>query len=111
MSGVKVIFGGAMIRGAGPFKTSEDVEALFPVLKKYDIKAIDTAQLYGDSELMLGNADAGSQFVIDTKWKGGFVPGSSTKEDIIRYAEESMKRLKMDKVSMPALDSCPTRET
>ena len=44
-----VIFGGAVIRGAGYFKTSEEVEALFPVLKKYDIKAIDTAQLYGDS--------------------------------------------------------------
>ena len=88
-----------MIASGRGFKNKDDLEALFAVLKQYDLKAIDTAQFYGDSEELLGSVNAGSQFIIDTKWKGGFAPGSPTEENIVKTAEESMQRLKMDKVS------------
>lgn len=98
MTAIKVIFGGAMISSNRVFKDKDDLEALLASLKKYGVKAIDTAQSYGDCEQMLGSVNTGSQFIIDTKWKGGIAPGSSTKENIIATAEESMKKLKMDKV-------------
>jgi aryl-alcohol dehydrogenase-like predicted oxidoreductase len=98
MTGIKVIFGGAMISSNRVFKDKDDLEALLASLKKYGVKAIDTAQRYDDCEQMLGSVNAGSQFIIDTKWKGGIAPGSSTKENIVATAEESMKKLKMDKV-------------
>jgi len=100
MSGLKVIFGGGMIGSGRGFKNKDDLEALFAVLKQYDVRTIDTAQLYGDSEELLGSVNAGSQFIIDTKWKGGFAPGSPTQEDIVKTAEESMQRLNMDKVDI-----------
>jgi aflatoxin B1 aldehyde reductase len=101
MAGVKVIFGGATINTGRAFESKEEIETLFAALKKYDVKAIDTAQLYGESETLLGSVNAGSQFIIDTKWKGGFAAGSPTKENIVKDADESMEKLKMDKVSNP----------
>lgn len=98
MSSTKVIFGGASIGAGRAFGNNDDVDALLAVLKKYHVKNIDSAQLYGTSEEVLGSINAGSQFTIDTKWKGGFAPGSSTKEEIIQSAEESMQKLKTDKV-------------
>jgi aflatoxin B1 aldehyde reductase len=100
MTGIKVIFGGAMISSDRVFKSKDDLEALLASLKKYGVKAIDTAQLYGDCEQMLGSVNAGSQLIIDTKWKGGIEPGSSTKENIIATAEESMKMLRVGRVSV-----------
>lgn len=115
MPGLKVVFGGGMIGIGRPFSSKEDLDAIFAVLKKHDVKAIDTAQLYGNSEELLGSVNAASQFIIDTKWKGGFQPGSPTKEDIIHSAEESMQKLNTDKVSLarnlsplpPSLASAP----
>lgn len=98
MSSIKVIFGGASIGAARPFESNDDVDALLAVLKKYHVKNIDSAQLYGTSEEVLGRINAASQFIIDTKWKGGLGPGSSTKEEIIQNAEKSMQKLKTDKV-------------
>jgi len=98
MTGIKVIFGGAMISTNRVFKGKDDLEALLASLKKYGVKAIDTVQSYGDCEQMLGSVNARSQFIIDTKWKSGIVPRSPTKENIIATAEESVNKLKMDKV-------------
>jgi aflatoxin B1 aldehyde reductase len=99
MSGLKVIFGGAMISTGRAFSSKDDLDAVFALLKKHDVKVIDTAQLYGDSEELLGSVNAGSQFIIDTKWKGGFVEGSATKENVTSDAEASIKKLRTDKVS------------
>lgn len=45
------------------------------LLKKEGVNRIDTAHLYGDSDDLLGTADAVKQFTIDSKVKGGFKPG------------------------------------
>ena len=83
MTAIKVIFGGAMISSNRAFKDKDDLEALFASLKKYGVKAIDTAQSYGNCEEMLGSVRAGSQFIIDTKWIGGLSPGFSQPRKIL----------------------------
>lgn len=99
MSGIKSVFGGAGIRDGSPFGTPEGLEQLFEILKQYGVKTIDTAQLYGPSEGLLGTAKAGEQFIIDTKATGGFVPGSGTKDGIITGVQESLKKLHVKKVT------------
>ncbi len=96
--GIKVVFGGAMVNKDRAFKDEHALRELFAVLKKEGVNTIDTAQLYGDSEEMLGNAGAPKEFIIDTKAKGGFAPGSPTKENIIKDANESMKKLGTEQV-------------
>jgi aflatoxin B1 aldehyde reductase len=76
MTGIKVIFGGAMVSSNRAFKDKDNLEALFAGLKKYGVKAIDTVQSYGNCEEMLGSVRAGSHFTINTKWIGEFSPGS-----------------------------------
>ncbi|KAK4964222.1 hypothetical protein LTR66_012411 [Elasticomyces elasticus] len=99
-SGIKAAFGGAMISSGRPFDSVEKLKEVFGVLEKYGVKIIDTAQLYGDSEELLGQAKAGSRFTIDTKAKGGFAAGSGTKENIISEAKESIRKLGVDKVDI-----------
>ena len=104
--GIKVVFGGAMVNKGRAFEDEHALEELFAVLKKEGVKNIDTAQLYGDSEEILGKAGAPKEFIIDTKAKGGFAPGSPTKENIIKDAKESMRKLGTDKVSKSHTASC-----
>merc|ERR1711939_673655 len=71
--------------------TAEDVQA---------VTTIDSAQLYGESEKRLGELKAGDRFTIDTKWLGGWTPGSATKEGIITSARESIKKLGVKQVDI-----------
>lgn len=76
---------------------------MLQVLKQQGITAIDTAQIYGSSEELLGQTKAAARFVVDTKHCGGFAPGNSTKEKVVAGAEESLKKLQTDKVRQMAL--------
>jgi len=98
--GIKVVFGGAMVSKGRAFEDEKSIKELLELLKKEGVKNIDTAQLYGESEELLGEAGAAKEFIIDTKAKGGFAPGSPTKENIINDAKESMKKLATDKVDI-----------
>jgi len=103
MPGIKNAFGGAQIRDdrpGGQFNTEERVKELLKVLKEGDVPIIDSAQLYGNSEEFLGKVNAGDEFIIDTKAKGGFEPGTATKEGIIKGAKESLEKLKVKKVDI-----------
>lgn len=64
MSGPEIVFGAGSIRTEGAFSTSEAVQALFKALETAGIKTLDTAQLYGDSETVLGREKAGTRFII-----------------------------------------------
>lgn len=96
-SGVKTIFGAAIVgRPFGnvkDFGTVEDCHAVFRTLKAYGCDTIDTAQHYGGSEKLLGEAKAGDQFIIDTKTPGGFAPQNNTRDVIIQNGHESSKKL------------------
>lgn len=96
-----VVFGAATFNEQGSQRTLAEVEEVLQVLKQEGIATIDTAQIYGSSEQLLGQANAAAHFVVDTKHCGGFAPGNSTKEKVIAGAEESLKKLQTDKVSRP----------
>ncbi|CAD0091772.1 unnamed protein product [Aureobasidium vineae] len=92
-SGIKTVFGGGAV-GYGAYKTVEECHDIFKILKAHNVDTIDTAQLYGDSEKILGEAKAGDQFIIDTKTPGGFGPPANTAPDvIIANGHESSKKL------------------
>ena len=82
------------------FSEASALNAALSILDSYHVTTVDTAQLYGQSEAILGSVNAGDRFTIDTKWRGGFAAGSSTKETIIATAKESLERLKMKQVDI-----------
>jgi len=93
MSGIQNVFGGAAVRAGRGFNTPEQLAEVFDILEKGDCPTIDTATLYAESEELLGNAGAGKRFTIDTKHQGGFVKGYAKKENVIKDAENSKKKL------------------
>ena len=98
--GIKIAYGAAGIGNNDNFKTEEQLNELFSVLEKYDVKILDSAQLYGESEKVLGEVKAGQRFTIDTKWLGGWQGKAwASKENIINTAHESIKKLGVQKVS------------
>jgi len=101
--GVKVVFGGGPLGNAdSKFESVEEVKKALDILKTADVSNIDTAQLYGNSEKVLGEANAGADgFTIDTKWLGGFdQEGKPTKDHIVSTAKQSLERLKVKKVDI-----------
>lgn len=95
MSGIKVVFGSAGVNPGAAFGSPEALQDVFDVLEKGNVKTIDTAALYGQSEEILGKAGAGKRFTLDTKLKGGFGNGSS--KDVIQdEATNSKKMLGVD---------------
>jgi len=95
MSGIKVVFGSAGVNPGAAFGSPEALQDVFDVLEKGNVKNIDTAALYGQSEEILGKAGAGKRFTLDTKLKGGFGNGSS-KDVIQSEATNSKKMLGVD---------------
>lgn len=59
------------------------------------MKIVDTAALYGQSEEILGDLEAGKRFTIDTKLRGGFGGGAS-RENVLADFEKSRELLKTD---------------
>jgi aflatoxin B1 aldehyde reductase len=94
----KLIFGGAAISTGLSFSTPEQATQLLDLLEQEGIQQIDTAQLYGNSEEFLGSLKAGDRFIIDTKHVGGWVEGSSSREEVVKRGEESLKKLGVEKV-------------
>lgn len=81
--------------------------------EKGNVKNIDTAVLYGQSEEILGKAGAGERFTVDTKLKGGFGSGSS--KDVIQEESTNSRKLLGGNVDIlyihaPDLDT-PLEET
>jgi aflatoxin B1 aldehyde reductase len=97
--GIKVAFGTATFGNREGFNSDEDINGFLDILAKHNVKILDTAQLYGESEKRLGEVKAGSKFIIDTKWLGGWNEGWATKDNMVSSAKESIKKLGVDKVS------------
>ena len=99
--GLNVIFGGAAIGNSEPWIDEAYLNEAFKILESHGVTTIDSAQLYGESEKRLGELKAGDRFTIDTKWLGGWTPGSTTKENIVNSAKESIKKLGVKQVCPP----------
>ncbi|KAL7943711.1 NADP-dependent oxidoreductase domain-containing protein [Trichoderma barbatum] len=94
----RLVFGAASINTDSAFPTAEQAAELLDVIDKVGIKQIDTAQLYGISEQILGELKASSRFTIDTKHIGGWLLGQSSRARVVERGLESLQKLGMDKV-------------
>lgn len=92
--GIKLVFGGGAIGNSFVDKT--DIDAVLDLLASGGVTTIDTAQLYGESETLLGNSNAGERFILDTKEPSGFRP--SPLEGLVDRGLESLKKLKVKQV-------------
>ena len=99
--GLNVIFGGGAIGNREPWIDEGYLNDVFKILESHGVTTIDSAQLYGECEKRLGEVKAGDRFTIDTKWLGGWTPGSTTKENIVNSAKESIKKLGVKQVCPP----------
>lgn len=105
-----LIFGGASITADnGSFTNTAEVSSLFETLKSEGINHLDTAQTYGGgtSEKLIGQGQGLSEFFVDTKHPGGWIPGSSTRKGIFERAIASLERLGVEKVRF-TIESRPT---
>ncbi|KAF7171332.1 hypothetical protein CNMCM5623_003742 [Aspergillus felis] len=107
-SHAQIVFGGGIFF-APEWATPEKVEEFLQALERNNVKTIDTAQIYGPSEELLGQTNAAKRFVIDTKLGGGFFPGSSTKDQVIKIGNESLQKLRTDSVNVYYIHA-PDRE-
>ncbi|KAK4893102.1 hypothetical protein LTR27_008442 [Elasticomyces elasticus] len=112
---ITVVFGTAAIGSNPIFGSSDVVQQLYAILDEHGVKIIDSAQLYGNSEAILGDTQAGDKFTIDTKWQGGFKPGNLKKQNVIVTARESIERLRVKQVDVFYIhkgdDDIPIEET
>lgn len=97
-SGPRLVFGTANFDKGNAFPTAEQAAEVLNAVEKVGIKQLDTAQLYGISEEILGKLKAPSRFTIDTKHIGGWVSGQSTRERVVERGLESLQKLGVDKV-------------
>lgn len=97
---VKIIFGGASLGNFPPFDTQDYLENVYSVLLNHGVTKIDSSQLYGESETILGATKAGERFSLDTKWKGGGQPGWATRENMVNSAKDSVKKLGVKQVDV-----------
>ncbi|KAF2258402.1 putative oxidoreductase [Lojkania enalia] len=95
-NGVKVAFGGA----AWLASSVDEVREWLKVLEEAGIEIIDTAEVYGASEEVMGKAGAASKFIIDTKMPGGFSPQLCSKDVMINSCKASLKKLNTDSVDV-----------
>jgi aflatoxin B1 aldehyde reductase len=77
----------------------DDLEEVFKTLEKHNVKELDTANIYPDSEETLGKVEAPKRFVISTK-APGFAPGSLTKQSVLEGMEKSLKQLGVESVDI-----------
>ncbi|GAD99969.1 KLTH0E01474p [Paecilomyces variotii No. 5] len=97
---IDIIFGAFPMNSYSP----ETREEFLKLLDEYDVKAIDTAYSYTDSEKTLGELDAPARFTIHTK-APGFRPGKLKRENLLAGMEKSLRDLKVDYVDTYYLHS------
>lgn len=99
MAGIKVVFGG----GAFPHGVFADAKVQAEALdnlQKEGVNVIDTARLYPGSEEAIGKLEGRTNFIIDTKLKGGFAKGTNSKDDVIRDVDDSLKTLRIPQIDI-----------
>jgi diketogulonate reductase-like aldo/keto reductase len=102
-NGIKIAFGGGLWLNV----SVEEVTGWLDVINEVDIKIIDTAQVYGASEELIGKTGAPSNFTIDTKLPGAWSDKPSTKDGVIELGKACLKRLNTESVSETCFHSGP----
>ncbi|KAL4880070.1 NADP-dependent oxidoreductase domain-containing protein [Aspergillus karnatakaensis] len=99
-SPIEMVFGSGGWKTITEFGGIEQMKQAITFLQREGIQFIDTSALYGDSEVILGQVGAPETHTIDTKHPGGAAPGITTTEEVLKVANESLKRLGTDKVNV-----------
>ena len=99
MAGLKVILGGGVFWHKDQWNPDK-LQTFLDCLAAADVKGIDIAQIYGDSEAVLGEAGSRKNFEIGTKLPGVTVPGSLQTEQVVKRTQESLQKLKVDQVDI-----------
>ena len=76
----------------------DEIRQGLDIIRQLGVKELDTAQIYGASEELLGNAEAGSSFIIATKCSLPAGPTVATKDEVIKAGKESLEKLKVKSV-------------
>jgi hypothetical protein len=97
---IELVLGGGSISETSSFGVIPTLRSALQILRKEGIAQIDTAHMYGDSEELLGQAEAGEKFTIDSMNKGGFEPGSAKRSGVIDEVDLSLKKLKIEKLGI-----------
>lgn len=104
MAGLKVILGGSIFWFKDQWNP-EKLQTFLDCLAAADVKGIDTARIYGESEAVIGEAGSRKDFEIGTKLPGTTVPGSLKIEKVVERTQESLRKLKVDQVDILYLHS------
>ncbi|KAL3421890.1 aldehyde reductase [Phlyctema vagabunda] len=96
----KIIYGTAGIAAFSP-ETRQEFE---DILVKHNVKDLDTAYIYTNSEVTLKEAGWSKKFILHTK-APGFVPGSLAKQSVLDGAKKSLGDLGEDSVETYFLHS------
>ncbi|KAL0490728.1 aflatoxin B1 aldehyde reductase [Acrasis kona] len=107
MPELKRVFGAYSI-GKTNIEDAEKTNQVLNILKENNIKEIDTARAYGESERILGDVSAHRTFAISTK-APTFAPGSASKETLTSVISESLKLLQQDTVDIYYLHAPDTQ--
>ncbi|KAF5575610.1 aldehyde reductase [Fusarium pseudocircinatum] len=104
MTGIKVVL------GSGAFWTKDQwtaagVKTYLDALAAGGVKEIDSAQAYGDSELVLGDNGAPKKFEVSTKLPVIMDPGSYRRDEVVTRTQKSLERLRVDQVDILYLHS------
>ncbi|PPJ51592.1 hypothetical protein CBER1_08477 [Cercospora berteroae] len=110
MSSPQIIFGSHQVGEA----SDEELQRYVEILKKNNIKTIDTAKVYGESEKRLGDIEASKSFVVDTK-SPSMISKPLSRDNLTTGIDESLALLKTKKVDVYYLhtpdDQTPIEET
>lgn len=98
MSKIKVLIGGGILNRGSEFEDPAVLKATIELLETHNINEIDSAMIYDGSEIFIGRMGLGVKgFKIDTKTPGGWQPGSSTRDGVVRNIKESLGKLQVKK--------------
>ena len=94
MAPVPLVFGCDSVMTGSAHSTPEAINAVFDTLEQNGIDTLDTAQLYRDSETLLGKSNVVARpFTIDSKVPGGWVAGTLEPSRLRADAYASLEKL------------------
>lgn len=99
MAGIKIILGGGIFWSKDQW-TPGKLHTFLDSVAAAGVEGIDAAQIYGDSEAVLGEAGARNKFELATKVPGITVPGSFQTEQVVLRTQDSLRKLQVDQIDI-----------
>lgn len=89
-----------------PWEDPSKIRSLIDALVAGGVHEIDTAQGYGDAEIILGGSgETVIPFAVATKIPGVIAPGSLRRDEVVRRTQESLHKLRVKQIDILYLHS------